>query len=180
MPKVTEDYRRQRRAEVIAAARECVAAEGIPGTTIADVIDRSGLSAGVVYRAFPDRQAIIDGVVTDVLERATTRIAAALHNLPAEPHAAVARVFELAAAPPPADDAVDRRIAISAWAHAAHDPRLRVLIRTFYDDVEVTVRTHLLPALTTVLAPEKPNPDVLTRSLMAIIPGSYIVDLIQT
>ena len=67
MPKVTEEHRLARRAQIVAAARRCVIEEGFHKTTMADVIRESGLSAGAVYGYFKSKEEIVAAIAEDAL-----------------------------------------------------------------------------------------------------------------
>lgn len=66
MPRVTEEYRENRRNEILAAAATRFAREGFHATSMADIIGESGLSAGAVYRYFRSKDEII-GAVTELV-----------------------------------------------------------------------------------------------------------------
>src|SRR5438874_13243910 len=55
MPRVTDAYRRARRDEIAAAAFRCLKRNGVSGTSIADVVAESGLSAGAIYSHFRNK-----------------------------------------------------------------------------------------------------------------------------
>ncbi|GAA2046185.1 hypothetical protein GCM10009819_37460 [Agromyces tropicus] len=54
MPKVSEEYRAARREEILDVALRCFAERGYAKTSIADLVEASGLSAGAIYGNFPD------------------------------------------------------------------------------------------------------------------------------
>jgi AcrR family transcriptional regulator len=55
MPRVTDAYRRARRDEIASAAFRCLRRKGVSGTSIADVVAESGLSAGAIYSHFRNK-----------------------------------------------------------------------------------------------------------------------------
>ncbi|AHF74094.1 Transcriptional regulator TetR family [Candidatus Sodalis pierantonius str. SOPE] len=61
-----EDFHRQRRAQIIEAAKESFAQSGFHGATMAELSQQSGLSAGQLYRYFDSKDALIDAVVRQV------------------------------------------------------------------------------------------------------------------
>src|SRR3954454_3162407 len=67
VPKVTEEHRLARRAQIVAAARTCVTSEGFHKTTMADVIRESGLSAGAVYGYFKSKEEIVAAIADEAL-----------------------------------------------------------------------------------------------------------------
>ena len=59
--------------QLLAAARDLVAEKGA-GVALDEVAQRAGVGIGTLYRRFPDRSALLTGVVLDALEE--TRVAA--------------------------------------------------------------------------------------------------------
>jgi len=59
--------------QLLAAARDLVAEKGA-GVALDEVAQRAGVGIGTLYRRFPDRSALLTGVVLDALE--DTRVAA--------------------------------------------------------------------------------------------------------
>ena len=49
MPKVSQEHRDARRAQILRAAAACFERKGYQRTTMADIIRESGLSAGAIY-----------------------------------------------------------------------------------------------------------------------------------
>lgn len=70
MPRVTDEYRAARRAGILQAAARCFAHNGFHGTSMADVIAESGLSAGAVYLYFRSKEEIIGAVAEQTLHTA--------------------------------------------------------------------------------------------------------------
>ena len=58
-PKVREDYRDARRAQILEAAAECFLKKGFHRTTMQDIFEASGLSAGAVYNYFEGKDEIV-------------------------------------------------------------------------------------------------------------------------
>lgn len=55
MPRVTEEHRRARRDEIADAAIRVLRRKGVTGTSIADIVEESGLSAGAIYANFVNK-----------------------------------------------------------------------------------------------------------------------------
>ncbi|BBH70647.1 TetR family transcriptional regulator [Actinoplanes sp. OR16] len=70
MPRVSEEYRANRRAEIIAASARLFATNGFHATSMADIISESGLSAGAVYRYFASKDDLIVAVSESALSAA--------------------------------------------------------------------------------------------------------------
>lgn len=59
MPRVTQDYLDTRRREILAAAHRCFAKKGFRDTTMRQIADEAGLTAGALYGYFDDKASLI-------------------------------------------------------------------------------------------------------------------------
>lgn len=78
MPRVTEAHRTARRQQIIDAAYRCFARKGLNQTTMRDIYDAAGLSAGAVYHYFDSKDAIIEASFEFDYERSLTLFEAAM------------------------------------------------------------------------------------------------------
>jgi len=62
-PKVTEEYKRTRRREIIDAASQVFTRSGYTKTTMQDVIEEVGLSRGAVYDYFSNKEQLFQAVI---------------------------------------------------------------------------------------------------------------------
>ncbi len=62
MPKVTEAHLEARRQQILDAAWTCFARRGYHQTTMQDICKESELSPGAIYRYFPSKEAILEGI----------------------------------------------------------------------------------------------------------------------
>ncbi len=62
MPKVDQDHLDARRKQIVDAARTRFTAHGFAGTSMADLVDESGLSTGAIYRYFKGKDEIVVAV----------------------------------------------------------------------------------------------------------------------
>ncbi|TXK19456.1 TetR/AcrR family transcriptional regulator [Homoserinibacter sp. GY 40078] len=67
MPKVSEAHRESRRAQIVDAALDCFAEKGFHRTSMADIIERSGLSAGAIYLQFDSKQDIVVAAAQQII-----------------------------------------------------------------------------------------------------------------
>ncbi len=58
MPKVTDEYKEKKRAEIIEFAMKCFAKKGYHATTVDDIVELSGTSKGSVYHYFKSKEEI--------------------------------------------------------------------------------------------------------------------------
>jgi AcrR family transcriptional regulator len=69
MPKVTEAYLETRRQHILDSAIACFARKGFHQTTMEDIGNEAGLSPGVAYRYFNNKEDIILATIEDSVDR---------------------------------------------------------------------------------------------------------------
>jgi AcrR family transcriptional regulator len=126
MPKVSDEHRAARRTEILVAACRCFARDGFHGTSMADVITQSGLSAGAVYLYFKSKNEIIAAVVDMTLSTADELFDELLaDDAVPTPEQTVAFMLDAVmqrAVHHPVIGVDMSRIALQAWAEALRDP----------------------------------------------------------
>lgn len=63
MPKVTDAYREARRDEIARAALRCLVRKGVRDTSVADIVEESGLSTGAIYSHFTNKAELAKYIV---------------------------------------------------------------------------------------------------------------------
>jgi AcrR family transcriptional regulator len=119
VPKVSEDHRVERRRQIIDAAMRCFAQSGFEGTSMADIIGESGLSAGAIYSYFKNKQELILQVTRDVLKSRSDDLDGLEKQDPLPPPQAVIRMFLAGMT----RDIGNPSILLQIWAAAAAEPR---------------------------------------------------------
>lgn len=69
MPKVTEEYKQQKRQHILDCAMECFAEDGYEKATMDDIVVRSGMSKGALYNYFKSK----DDIYLNLLEHSNER-----------------------------------------------------------------------------------------------------------
>ncbi|WP_370617988.1 TetR/AcrR family transcriptional regulator [Mumia sp. Pv 4-285] len=67
MPKVSEEHKAARREEIARAALRCFATKGYAGTSMADIIRESGLSAGAIYGYYRNKNELVREAMRSVV-----------------------------------------------------------------------------------------------------------------
>src|SRR4051812_24670105 len=67
MPKVSEQYRQARRAEIARAALRVLDRKGVRDTSIADIVIESGLSTGAIYSHFSNKGELARYIVGELM-----------------------------------------------------------------------------------------------------------------
>lgn len=133
MPKISDERRAARRAQILEAAWSCFQREGLQATSMGDIIRASDLSAGAVYSYFPSKEELILAAVTTSLGGLRELFEPILDERPAAAPDAFVRQVVATIAGFSARDGYDlRRIALLGWAEAQRSERLRETMRGFY------------------------------------------------
>lgn len=127
MPKVSDAHREARREQIAAAALACFAAKGFQRTSMADIIEASGLSAGAIYLHFDSKQQIVLAVGRRVLGRRLDDLAAVSGGELADPISALQTLLRGMV-----DDIHDTRLLIQLWGEATTDPELGALVTEIF------------------------------------------------
>ena len=77
MPKVSQEHLDARRRQILDAAIECFSEQGFHRATMHDIVQRSGLSAGAIYRYFESKDELIQAIIDERHARELSLISAA-------------------------------------------------------------------------------------------------------
>ena len=136
MPKISDEHRAARKAQILDAAWRCFYREGVQATTMEQIIAESGLSASAMYRYFGGK----DDIIVAAIETSLRGLAQLLEPIvEQEGDGAPAGVAEMAQRITAAIDGFMQRpgfnlarIALHGWSEAQRNERLRELMRGFY------------------------------------------------
>lgn len=133
MPKISDEKRAARRAQILEAAWACFQKEGLHATTMDDIIRASGLSAGAVYSYYPSKDELILAAVTTSLSGLTALVAPLLQATPAPAPAQLLQQITTTIDGFTVRQGYDlKRVALLGWAEAQRNERLRETMRGFY------------------------------------------------
>ncbi|ORW51072.1 hypothetical protein AWC20_23715 [Mycobacterium parmense] len=168
MPKVTPEYRAQRRAHIMAAARRCFIRNGFHAASMHDLVAEAGMSSGAVYRYFPSKDAVIEAIAADNLEQVVAVIGRSIDD-GASPQAAIAAAIDFVTLRHGEDGFA--AIALLVWSEALRNP---------------TLAAHLRNAIATAFAKlsagahrqddGRLDPTALADLLLCVLPG-YLMRL---
>lgn len=159
MPKVSAEYRAERRAHILAAARRCFVRDGFHGTSMQDLVDEAGVSSGAVYRYFSSKGAVIEAIAAENLDQVVGVMQKSVEDgLTAD--AAIAAVLKFVTARHSEDGFA--AIALLVWSEAMRNATLAQRLRD-----AIGAATRLLGTS------NGPGNDegVLTDSLLCVLPG---------
>jgi AcrR family transcriptional regulator len=161
MPKVSASHLAARREQIIQAARTLFAERGFSRTTMADVVQASGLSTGAVYRYFPSKN---DLVLAAVAGRDGTVDGQFIQETPAE---LIARLAGYVAT---GDGAAHARFVAQIWGDAAVTPELAAVARGAHQQLEDHL-AQLLAGRQAACAGDEAGADALSRVALAALIG---------
>ena len=159
---------RDRRAEILAAAERAFVRNGFHGASMALVAEEAGMSAGNLYRYFPSKEAMVEGLcMVDQEERAASF--AALANAPS--------VFEAMAYGlrqhllcKPAEKAA---MILEVWAEGARNPRIAEIGRAIDADVTAGLSKVFEAAKASGEAHASLDPAFAARVVYTLVSGLF-------
>jgi len=171
MPRVSEEYRARRRAEILTGAARCFARDGFHSTSMATIITETGLSAGVVYRYFRSKDDVIAGVAEMTLSMADALLLGLLAEgatpSPEEAVSALVNGLVERAAHDPSTGVDLTRIVVQVWAETTRNPQLRERANAAF----VRLRGHCAEIVRRWQAAGNPPADVNPEHIAAVILG---------
>lgn len=173
MPKVNDAHRDSRRRQILDAAIECFARQGLHRTTIEDIIRQSGLSAGAIYDYFGSKDDIIEKLADERHQREAELIKKGLGDgkLGESIHALVKGFYE---ALTDAKQRKERRLGIHLWAEALCSPRILKQVRRGIDQPRKLLSQALSEAQANGQLPRHLNPEAVARVLIAQFHGCIL------
>jgi AcrR family transcriptional regulator len=141
MPKVTDAHRRARRDEIAEAAIRVLRRKGVSSTSIAQIVEESGLSAGAVYANFENKAELARYVARSLLAWRVEAIDdGAVEGVVRSPAEVMRTLFALLGQETPSADLI-----VQFWGEATVDPELH--------DVLAATVTTLREAFERAIAP---------------------------
>ena len=173
MPRVTDAYRTARREQIVEAAIRVLTRKGVARTSIADIINESGLSAGSIYSNFRNKGELGSFVARTVLGTRVQDIVSLAYDSaePVSPRQALERLLT----------AVHERqppfaVVLQFWGEAAVDSDLGAAVHQILGELEA----HLTEAIAPWAARQAGGADASalaasTATAMTAIAQSYVV-----
>jgi AcrR family transcriptional regulator len=127
MPKVSDAHREGRREQIAVAALACFAEKGFQRTSMADIIEASGLSAGAIYLHFESKQQIVLAVARRVLGRRLGDLEGMAGDRLTDPVTTLQLLLGGMV-----DDILDTRLLVQLWGEATTDPELGSLVTEIF------------------------------------------------
>ncbi|MFQ6172282.1 TetR/AcrR family transcriptional regulator [Oryzobacter sp. R7] len=179
MPRVSEEHRSARREQILRAAMDSAAEEGFHKTTMAHVIERSGLSAGAVYGYFRSK----DEIIAALAEHALGIVGHALDGLLAGGHTPsvpelvghLGRTVEAQAAATGVDLT---RVMVAAWAEAVRDEAVRAVAGPKVAELRGRVADVIAALQAEGRWDRDADPALVAQAAIGLVPGFVLQRLI--
>jgi TetR/AcrR family transcriptional regulator, transcriptional repressor of aconitase len=168
MPKVSQAYRDQRRAHILAAARRCFVRDGFHQTSMQDLVSEAGMSSGAVYRYFPSKDAMIEAIAEQNLDGVVEVLRESLENGDSV-GAAMASVLDYVGSRHREDGFA--AIAVLVWSEALRNPGLSSRLRKSNEAAAKALSERVQSAGENHLAP-----GTVAALLLCVLPG-YLMQL---
>lgn len=175
MPKVTSEYRAERRAQIMAAARRCFVRNGFHASSMQDLVAEAGMSSGAMYRYFASKEAVIEAIAADNLDQVVAVLARAI-DAGASPQAALAAVLEFVTVRHDEDGFA--AIAVLVWSEALRNPALAAHLRDAIGTALATLSGHGATGGTPATGDDDAQSEAaaLADVLLCVLPG-YLMRL---
>jgi TetR/AcrR family transcriptional regulator, transcriptional repressor of aconitase len=165
MPKVSAQYRDERRAHILAAARRCFIRDGFHQTSMQDLVREAGMSSGAVYRYFASKDAMIVAIAEENLDQIVAIVwESVAHG--ADIGTALAAALEFASSHH-ADDGF-AAIALVVWSEALRNPALAARLQESFDAAGEALAGTARASSPTA---SRLDSDVLAKTLLCVLPG---------
>lgn len=133
MPKISDEKRAARRAQILEAAWVCFRRNGLHAATMGDIIRASGLSSGAVYSYYSSKDELILAAVTASLSGIRDLIIPVARREPALSPTEMVRQIAETVDQFTARKGYDlKRLALLGWSEAQHNEILHERMRGFY------------------------------------------------
>lgn len=175
MPKISDETREQRRAQILDAAWRCFQREGVQGTRMEQIIAESGMAASAMYRYFRNK----DDIILAAIATSLTGLAALLEPLvegpdDGPPRALVADIARTIEGFSARSGFNLMSIAVHGWSEAQRNPQVRALLASFYSAFRDRLADKVRRWQSLGLADADAAPGDVAQALMSIVLG-YVV-----
>lgn len=169
MPRTTQAYRDARRREILEAAFRCFARRGFHATTMQEIADEAGLSAGAPYRYFDGKQALIEALAGAGREQKREALQRLQDGGGADALTNVVRAILESLRAPEADAAV--RLDVRLWGEALDHGELRAVVAAELDALVGPIADHLRAERAAGRIRGDADPGAVARAVVALLIG---------
>jgi AcrR family transcriptional regulator len=158
MPRVSDAYRRARREEIALAALRALSRKGVTHTSMADIIEESGLSAGSIYSNFRDKSELAGYVARTLIGERLALVEQAVGERALRPREVLGVMLRHVS-----ERGVPFPVVLQFWAEATADSELSGVIEGTVEQFRSSFRAAFAPW---VAERGDPDPDALADRLV--------------
>lgn len=160
MPKVTEAYREARRDEIARAALRCLERKGVHDTSIADIVEESGLSTGAIYSHFTNKAELAKYIVGRYLiVRIDALEAAGRAGVVQPPRQLLAAMLGILT-----EDGLPAPVIVQFWGEAMADPEIHAAMTSTAGRLGASLAVAVTPWVRERLGDEASDSSVAERT----------------
>ncbi|MFE9808487.1 TetR/AcrR family transcriptional regulator [Streptomyces sp. NPDC005227] len=179
MPRITEERRAARRAEIVGAARRCFSRDGFHQTSMPDIAAEAGVSPGASYRYFAGKEEIVVEIAGQAFRAMFAPVEALLaEGRPLSVSDLVASAVDAVGGETVRDEAGHEvpvgellRCGVQAWGELLRNEGLRQHAQDGFDQVRARMAVALRGGQAAGTVPAGLDPDRGTRVVMALLHG---------
>ncbi|MGH9324900.1 MAG: TetR/AcrR family transcriptional regulator [Vicinamibacteria bacterium] len=171
MPRVTQAHVDARHRQILTAAHRCFARRGLHATTIQEIADEAGLSAGALYRYFDGKEALIEAIADwgrKIKQEALEELSDGGGT------EALAQAVEAIIEPLEADSSETEaalRLDIRLWGEALDQPAIRRLFRQQMDALKDPIVTFVRSERKAGRIRREVDPEAVAETVVALLVG---------
>ena len=158
----------ERRMQILAAAERAFVRLGFHATSMQNVADEAGMSAGNLYRYFPSKEAIVEELCNcDADERAR-------HFAEVAQHGDILGLASFAIREKLLGRPVEKtRMILEIWSEAAHNPKIAAISRAMDANVRAGLTALFAAAKARGEIAASVDPDFAARVMITLVAGLF-------
>jgi AcrR family transcriptional regulator len=172
MARVSQEHLDARRMQILDAARRCFIRNGFHTTSMQDVFNEAGLSAGAVYRYFVGKDDIIAAIAAGALADLASAFAKN-DQVPPQLDDIVDLVLNVDT-PPLAGSTESARLLVQIWSEALRSPALAAQLTDVMDESRQLVGQLVERHQQAGLLPSDAVPEHVAAVLIALVDGFLV------
>lgn len=139
MPKVTEEHKNARREQIAQAALRRFARSGFAATSMADIIEESGLSAGAIYGHYKSKDELIRLAVAEIMDARFFEVATARDSDPLPSPGSVVRLLVSGLT----EQVGELQLLLQVWGQVPINPELATVAADIGERITGMLRDYL-------------------------------------
>lgn len=168
--KVDQELRKERRRQVLDAARDCFVRQGFRGASINDICAAAGIGPGLLYHYFSSKEALIEAIAEHDIARTLDLLRAASSHSDFIEGLLTEGLQELASP----SFGLQGPLAAEIFAEAGRNPRMASVLRGYLRQMDAELTRVLVAAQKAGRLAEGIEPEDVTM-LLAVVGEGYLL-----